>query len=81
MKKRILATIMAATMLCSSAIMASANPAYDRDYRFDLGALGTAVNSPVEYKIGGKTRVWFMQYSVSGVPSNTITGTWNPNID
>ena len=74
MKRKILAFITAAVVMCSGGMVASADPAYDTDYTITIEVLGKpAISTPYIYKIAGKTRAWIMQYSISGKPANTIT--------
>ena len=74
MKRKILAFVTAAAVMCSSGMVVSADPAYDTDYRITIEVLGKPyVSTPTIYKMAGKTRAWIMQYSISGKPDNTIT--------
>ena len=74
MKRKILAFVTAAAVMCSSGMVVSADPAYDTDYRITIEVLGKPyVSTPTIYKMAGKTRAWIMQYSISGKPANTIT--------
>ena len=74
MKRKILAFITAAVVMCSGGMVASADPEYDTDYEITIEILGEAYyDTPFIHKIAGKTRAWIMQYSIKGQPDNTIT--------
>lgn len=74
MKRKILAFVTAAVVMCSGGMVVSADPAYDTDYTIKINVLGEpAISTPYIYKMAGKTRAWIMQYSISGRPDSTIT--------
>lgn len=73
--RKILAAVAVAAVGCSSGMIASANPAYDRDYRFTIVSAGVGYNSPSVPKLAGTTCAWVYQHDIGGPDVTLETGT------